>query len=241
MESCKVLIVSSDFEYCELTSSYLRDHNYAVDIECTGRDALSYLKTNECHLILLGMLLPDFDGFEVCRQVTVRKDVYGEIPIIFVSHRNGVFDRIVGLESGADDYIQKPFSKTELLARIQNVVRWPRGIVVSRHATLQQENHGLTYYREGNYFSLDGEVLNLTRLEYELLQLLCRNSQKVLCRDEIINTLSGIGGDVYDRAVDSAVYRLRTKLKDKQRDPKYIRTVWGDGYRYINTLNIVND
>lgn len=241
MEQCKVLIVSTDLEYCRLTRSYLRGHDYAVDVKSTGLDALGYLRTQECNLVLLGIMLPDLDGFEVCRQVTVRKDIYGEVPIIIVSRRNGVFDRIVGLESGADDYVQKPFSKTELLARIKNVVRSPQDVIDSPYASLQQESLGLTYYKAGNYFALDGEVLNLTRLEYELLQFLCKNSQKVLGRDEIISTLSGIGENVYDRAVDSAVCRLRLKLKDKQRNPKYIRTIWGDGYRYINTLNIVDD
>ena len=170
-------------------------------------------------------MLPEQDGFEVCR--TIRKT--SSVPVIMLTARGEVTDRIVGLEIGADDYLPKPFEPRELVARIQNVLR--RGRSRSDDKALRFGDLGINLERRSA--ELEGEALDLTTMEYQLLVLFATNPGKTFNRDEILNELRGIDAQLFSRSVDILVSRLRQKLKDTSRQPRFIKTVWGTGYAFI--------
>lgn len=171
-------------------------------------------------------MLPGQDGFEVCRNI--RK--VSSVPVIMLTARGEVTDRIVGLEIGADDYMPKPFEPRELVARIQNVLR--------RSANQKQQSEqlyyeGLSVDLERRSAELDGEPLELTTMEYQLLALFANNPGKTYTRDEILNELRGIDAQLFSRSVDILVSRLRQKLGDTSKQVRFIKTVWGTGYAFI--------
>jgi OmpR family response regulator RpaB len=167
-------------------------------------------------------MLPEMDGFEVCR--TIRR--HSELPIIMLTARGEVMDRVVGLELGADDYLAKPFEPRELVARIQNILKRRRPGAASGR---QIEIGALILDLELQSASRQGELLELTTMEYRLLELLARSPGKPFSRDEILNALKGIEAELFTRSVDILVSRLRQKLKPLD----YIKTVWGTGYSLV--------
>jgi len=184
------------------------------------------LQTEKPDLVILDVMLPEQDGFEVCR--TIRKTK--AVPIIMLTARGEVTDRIVGLEIGADDYLPKPFEPRELVARIQNVLR--------RAASEDTDSEELKFKdlmlnTERRTVELDGSPLELTTMEFELLTLFARNAGKAMSRDEILNGLRGIDAQIFSRSVDILVSRLRQKLNDTAKQPRFIKTVWGKGYTFV--------
>jgi DNA-binding response OmpR family regulator len=171
-------------------------------------------------------MLPEQDGFEVCRAIRRTSNV----PVVMLTARGEVTDRIVGLEIGADDYVPKPFEPRELVARVQNVLRRGR----ARQADDKVLRFaGLTVDTERRTVELDGEPLELTTMEYQLLRLFASNPGRTFNRDEILNELRGIDAQLFSRSVDILVSRLRQKLGDTSRQPRFIKTVWGTGYAFI--------
>lgn len=170
-------------------------------------------------------MLPDMDGFAVCRKVRESSGV----PIIMLTARGDVADRIVGLELGADDYIPKPFEPREVLARMQAVLR--------RGTTVGPEDRVRVGALEVNWTTssarLNGQLLSLTPAEFELLGLFVRNRGRVLSRDRIMDQTRGIDWEAYDRSIDVLVSRIRQKLGDDPKRPAFIRTMRGIGYRFI--------
>jgi len=184
------------------------------------------LRQEEPDLVILDVMLPEQDGFEVCR--TIRKT--SVVPIIMLTARGEVTDRIVGLEIGADDYLPKPFEPRELVARIQNVLR--------RAVPRQPEGDELHYKDltinvERRTVELEGQPLELTTMEYQLLTLFARHPGRTFSRDEILNELRGIDAQIFSRSVDILVSRLRQKLNDTAKPPRFIKTVWGTGYTFV--------
>jgi DNA-binding response OmpR family regulator len=171
-------------------------------------------------------MLPEQDGFEVCR--TIRKT--SAVPIIMLTARGEVTDRIVGLEIGADDYLPKPFEPRELVARIQNVLR---------RSDAREPEGGEYRYRdltvnvERRTAELESEPLELTTMEFQLIALFARNPGRTFSRDEILNELRGIDAQIFSRSVDILVSRLRQKLNDTAKQPRFIKTVWGTGYTFV--------
>ena len=173
-------------------------------------------------LIILDIMLPDMDGFEVCR--ALRKT--SEIPIIMLTARGEVMDRIVGLELGADDYLPKPFEPRELVVRIQNILKRS----TSNTSESSRIEHGaLTLDQERQQVFVDGKLIDLTTKEYQLLSLLMAKPGKVFSRDDILNHLRGVEADIFSRAVDISISRLRHKLKPLD----CIKTQWGAGYSFV--------
>jgi DNA-binding response OmpR family regulator len=175
--------------------------------------------------VILDIMLPEMDGFEVCRAIRQTS----KIPIIMLTARGEVTDKVVGLELGADDYLAKPFEPRELVARIQSVLR---------RAKQPGDNQTLTFERliidlDKRVALLDGNPVDLTTNEFTALALLARNAGKVLNRDQILQELRGMDCDAFNRSVDIAVSRLRQKLNDDPRSPEFIKTVWGTGYVFI--------
>ena len=225
----RVLIIDDDEKLTELLTEYLSGFNYTVQSAAHPADGLRMIKTDPPDLLILDVMLPGMDGFAVCREVRETS----HLPIIMLTARGEVTDRVVGLEIGADDYLPKPFEPRELVARIQAVLR--RGESYgdddrARFGDLEINWNARTVH-------LDGSLLELTTAEFDLLGLLVRRRGRVLNRDQIMSETRGVDWDVFDRSVDVLVSRLRQKLGDDPRRPAYIRTVRGAGYIFIGSSN----
>ncbi len=224
----KILLIDDDRKLGGLLENYLRRFGMELTAATHPAQGLQKLRSEKPDLVILDVMLPDQDGFEVCR--SIRKT--SAVPIIMLTARGDVTDRIVGLELGADDYLPKPFEPRELVARIQNVLRRSSG-KPGTEALLRYD--GLEIDTEKRSATLDGEALELTTMEYQLLALLAANPGRVFSRDDVLNELRGIDAQLFSRSVDILVSRLRGKLGDTARQPRFIKTVWGRGYTFVGT------
>lgn len=221
----RVLLIDDDRRHSELLQAYLA--RFGIDLVCApdAEAGLARLESADPELLLLDVMLPGRDGFEICREVRRRSN----IPIIMLTARGDVIDRVSGLELGADDYIGKPFEPRELVARIQSVLRR----VETRAERQRLEFDGMRIEIDARSVEIDGNPVELTSMEFELLQLLARNAGRKMSRDEIQAGLRGIDATLQTRAVDIAISRLRHKLGDTGKPVRFIQTVWGRGYAFI--------
>jgi DNA-binding response OmpR family regulator len=224
-----VLIVDDDRKLGKLLTDYLAGFGFKATAVGHADDALRHLRggsgASAPDIVILDVMLPGRDGFEVCREI--RRDF--SVPIIMLTARGEVADRVLGLELGADDYLPKPFEPRELVARIQSVLR--RG---SGSAPPDKLHHGplvLDFHRREAL--LNGKVLDLTAMEFEVLALFARSPGKVLDRDRILDRTKGLEWEPYNRSIDVLVSRLRQKLGDDPKKPAFLKTVRGTGYMYI--------
>ncbi len=222
----KILLIDDDEKLAGLLGSYFERFDLELVSALRPSVGLAMLKTEKPDLVILDVMLPEQDGFEVCR--TIRKA--SAVPIIMLTARGEVTDRIVGLEIGADDYLPKPFEPRELVVRIQNVLR---RAVATETDSEELKFKGMILNTERRTLELDGQPLELTTMEFELLALFARNPGKALSRDEILNGLRGIDAQIFSRSVDILVSRLRQKLNDTAKQPRFIKTVWGRGYTFV--------
>jgi two-component system phosphate regulon response regulator OmpR len=221
----KVLVIDDDERLNALLTRYMDRFGFSVRSAIEPKAALRTLKIDPPDIVILDIMLPDMDGFAVCRKVRETS----KVPIIMLTARGEVMDRIVGLELGADDYLAKPFEPRELVARMQAVLR--RG---ERRDSPDRLRIGtLEVDWETRCARLGGRDIGLTTAEFELLGLLVRNSGKVLSRDRILDGTRGIDWESYDRSIDVLISRLRQKLGDNSKYPSFIRTVRGAGYVFI--------
>ncbi len=222
----KILLIDDDEKLGDLLTAYFDRFELDLTAATDPAKGLEVLESLEPDLVILDVMLPGQDGFDVCR--TIRKT--SSVPVIMLTARGEVTDRIVGLELGADDYMPKPFEPRELVARIQNVLR-RAGDTPSAKSILKFD--GLEIDIERRAVKLDDELIELTTMEYQLLLLLAQNPGKNYNRDEILNELRGIDAQLFSRSVDILVSRLRQKLGDTGKDQRYIKTVWGTGYVFL--------
>jgi len=222
----KILLIDDDEKLGDLLQSFFQRFDLELKTAQDPKAGLGLLESVEPDLVILDVMLPGQDGFEVCR--TIRKT--SAVPIIMLTARGEVTDRIVGLELGADDYMPKPFEPRELVARIQNVLRRSSG-PSKKEGPLEFE--GLTVDTERRSAELDGGTLDLTTMEFQLLALFAGNPGRTYTRDEILNELRGIDAQLFSRSVDILVSRLRQKLGDTSKQARFIKTVWGTGYAFI--------
>jgi DNA-binding response OmpR family regulator len=220
-----VLLIDDDRRLGVLLTEYLARFGFAVDVATHPEDGLRALKNTQPEILILDVMLPDMDGFAVCRRVRETSSV----PIIMLTARGDVMDRIVGLELGADDYLPKPFEPRELVARIQAVLR--RRSPVAENEVLRAGP--LEVDLTTRTARLNGNDLTLTTAELELLVLLVRSRGRVLTRDRILEETRGLDWESFDRSIDVLVSRLRQKLGDDPKKPSFIRTVRGTGYSFI--------
>ena len=221
----RVLVIDDDEKLNALLTEYLGQFGFAVRAVALPEEGLRALKLDPPDIVVLDLMLPGMDGLAVCRKIRTTS----RIPILMLTARGDVTDRILGLELGADDYLPKPFEPRELVARLQAVLRRgasPAGEDVLRVGALELN-------RETCSVRLAGRPLALTTAELELLGLLMRNRGRVLSRDRILDETRGIDWEAYDRSIDVLVSRLRQKLGDDARRPVFIRTVRGTGYSFI--------
>ena len=222
----KILLIDDDKKLGELLTTFFERFDIELVAATHPDEGLRQLEAAQPDLVILDVMLPGQDGFDVCR--TIRRS--SNIPIIMLTARGEVTDRIVGLEIGADDYLPKPFEPRELVARIQNVLRRSAD---RRSSDVPLIFGNLTIDTHRRTAELAGKSLDLTTMEYQLLALFAENPGRTFTRDEILNALRGIDAKLFSRSVDILVSRLRQKLQDTTKQPRYIKTVWGTGYIFI--------
>jgi len=222
----KVLIIDDDKKHSELLKAFFE--RYGIKLTCAydAEDGFKKMARVEPDLLLLDVMLPGKDGFEICREVRKKSN----IPIIMLTARGDVIDRVSGLELGADDYVGKPFEPRELVARVQALLRRAEQVGSVMGALCFE---GLTITTETRSVQVDGESVDLTSMEYELLLILARRQGRKLSRDEILSELRGIDAALLTRSVDIMVSRLRQKLGDSTKPPRFIQTIWGRGYSFV--------
>jgi DNA-binding response OmpR family regulator len=224
-----ILIIDDDEKLNQLLKDFLGDFGFETVSATHPADGLTLLKKKSPDLVILDVMMPDMDGFEVCKAIRQTHTV----PIIMLTARGEVTDKVVGLELGADDYLAKPFEPRELVARIHSVLRRSQKIDDSR----PQKFGRLEIDFPRRIVKLDGEIVDLTTNEFVALALLVKNAGKVMDRDQILQELRGMDCDAFNRSVDITMSRLRQKLKDNPKIPTFIRTVWGTGYVFIGDEN----
>lgn len=220
-----ILIVDDEPKIIKLARDYLERNGYRTVSATSGNDALTTFRHEKPNLVVLDLNLPGMDGLDVCR--AIRRD--SDVPIIMLTARVEEMDRLIGLELGADDYVTKPFSPRELVARVKAVLRRVRGDVgqagILRAADLEID-------LDGHRVTRAGEAIQLSRTEFNLLVLLARNAGQSFTRAQLLSRLHGVAYDGYDRSVDAHIKNLRRKLEVDPANPRYILTVYGIGYRF---------
>ncbi|MBI9044766.1 MAG: response regulator transcription factor [Anaerolineaceae bacterium] len=225
----RILVVDDETKIIKIARDYLEKNGFRVLSAADGKTALAVFRNEKPDLIVLDLMLPEMDGLDVCK--AVRKS--SEVPIIMLTARSEETDRLIGLEIGADDYISKPFSPRELVARVKAVLRRSQkghrnpGIIQTLNLLIDLEGHSI---------KKDGKSLHLTRNEFNILSILARNPGQVLSREQILDHLYGIAYDGFDRSIDAHIKNLRKKLEDDPANPLYIQTVYGIGYKFAEEV-----
>ena len=225
----RILIVDDDPEIRRLLADYLAKNGFEAFVARDGRELWQGLERHAIDLVVLDLMLPDTDGLTLCRDLSARSSM----PVLMLTARGEEADRIVGIEMGADDYLVKPFSPRELLARIKTILRRTRALppnlrpeplrcLIFAGWRLDTATRALT--------APDGVIVPLSGGEYRLLRILLEHPNRVLNRDQLVELIHGREAEPYDRAIDVQVSRLRQRLRDEHREPQLIQTVRGEGY-----------
>lgn len=225
MTDIKILVVDDDSNICELLRLYLEKEGFTAVTACDGEQALAMFETEKPDLILLDVMMPRLDGWQVCREIRKRS----QCPIIMITAKGEVFDRVLGLELGADDYVVKPFETKEVIARIRAVLR-RSGINEQKKARVV-EYDGLSINMENYELRVKGKPVDTPPKEMELIYHLASNPNRVYTRDQLLDEVWGFEYYGDSRTVDVHVKRLREKL-DGVSEQWNLKTVWGVGYKF---------
>jgi DNA-binding response OmpR family regulator len=231
----KILIVDDEEKILEIVKSYLVMAGFDVLCAKNGKTALEYFENKTIDFVLLDLMLPDLAGEEICKKIRAPAPAgYGStVPIIMLTAKVDEASIIHGLNIGADDYITKPFSPRELVARVKAALRRTGEKAAAAPGRLIRRD--LLIDTEARTVTRSGTEINLTAKEYKILALLAGRPEKIYTRDEIIEQALGDGFDGFDRAVDTHIKKLRSKIGDDPKTPQYILTVYGMGYRFQNS------
>jgi two-component system, OmpR family, response regulator len=236
-----VLIVDDDRGIRELVGAYLEKNGMRVSLAANGREMRSVLESGAPDLIVLDLMMPGDDGLVLCRELRAGK--FRAVPVVMLTARNEETDRIVGLEMGADDYLPKPFAVRELLARIRAVLRRTRMLPPGMQVTEVAQMLGFGDWRldttARHLLDADGTLVALSGAEYRLLRVFLDHPQRVLTRDQLLNLTQGRQADAFDRSIDLLVSRLRQRLRDVAREPRYIKTLRSEGYVFSAAVHVV--
>jgi len=219
----EILLIEDDLDMQTLIHDYLENYDFHVSAFAKPKEALEHLQHNKekYALVVLDLMLPQMDGFDVCKKIRETSN----IPIIISSARSEMSDKILGFDFGADDYLAKPYEPRELVLRINSILR---------RTTQKNKTIGDFEINEAKMeIKLEGLLLDLTKIEYDILHLFLANNDKVLSRESISNAVSAIEYNSKDRTIDMHISNIRQKLGDDSKDPKYIKSVWGIGYKFI--------
>ncbi len=222
-----VVVIDDEPSVREVARAYLEKAGYRVHVAINGRDGLALAERQNPGLIILDLMLPDVSGEDVCLEIRKRSDV----PILMLTAKVGEDDRVAGLQLGADDYLTKPFSPRELVARVRAILRRAHGTEVPLVETLRFDDGRLLIDTVQHEVRRDGEVVRLTPREYKLLVALARYPGRVYSRFELVNLVQGYDSTGYERTIDAHVKNLRRKIEPNSRRPRYVETVHGVGYR----------
>jgi DNA-binding response OmpR family regulator len=231
----RILVIEDDLDMAGILEDNLTDAGYEVTVAHDGGAGLELAHRQEHDLIVLDLMLPETDGLEICRQV---RSLPKYTPILMLTCLSSEVDKIVGLEMGADDYMTKPFSLRELLARIKAILRRDEA------SRSQKEHTGLDNIKRGDLIidvekrrvSRGGETIDLTGKEFDLLLHLARHPGRVYSRGQLLDQVWGYGYEGYAYTVNSHINKLRSKLEPDRDNPRYVQTVWGVGYRFADDL-----
>ena len=226
MPTTAALLIDDDARLGALVTEYLGKHEVEVTVAADGERGLALLRRQRFDVLLLDVMLPGADGFEVCRRLRATPELVA-LPVIMLTARGDDVDKIVGLELGADDYLAKPFNPRELLARIHAVLRRQRGALL-RGERLTVGRLQIDF--DARAVSVDGRRPALTSYEFELLAALARAAGRVLSREQLLDALKGTAYDAFDRSIDVHISKLRAKLEPNPKEPRFIKTVRGAGY-----------
>lgn len=225
----KVLIIEDEVSIAELERDYLELNDFEVDIQTNGKKGLEQALTTDYSLIILDLMLPDLDGFEICKKIRETKD----IPIIMVTAKKNDIDKIRGLGLGVDDYVTKPFSPSELVARVKaHIARYERLVESTALKNDTIEIRGLRIDKTDRRVFVDGEEKVFTNKEFDLLVFLASNPNKVFSKDELFSRIWNMEsiGDI--ATVTVHIKKIREKIEYDTSNPQFIETVWGVGYRF---------
>ena len=227
----RVLVVDDEVALATVVASYLQREGFAVDLAHDGPGAVAAAREQPPDLVVLDVMLPGFDGIEVCRQLRAFTDAY----VIMLTARDEEVDKIVGLSVGADDYLVKPFSPRELIARVRAMLRRPRAVAGGASTVPEAEQEplrlgGLVVDPEARLVTVDGDSVELTRTEFDLLTAMAARPRAAFTRRQLIDAVWGSDWYGDEHLVDVHVAHLRRKLGDDASEPRYVRTVRGVGY-----------
>ena len=231
-----ILLVEDDPDIANLLDLHLSDEGYEVDIVSEGDEGLTRALSEDYALVILDIMLPGMDGFDICREIRAEKR---SLPILMLTAKSEEVDKVLGLELGADDYITKPFSIREVLARVKAIFRRIEYDQEAAQQPAQRVQVGrLAIDPEKRKVTLDGDTLELTNKEFDLLLLFARHPGKAFNRQELLDGVWGYQYSGYSHTVNTHINRLRNKIEDAPSDPQYVKTVWGVGYRFADPEEI---
>ena len=223
----KILMIEDDLELAEILTEYLEQFEIAIITADDPYMGLSYLDTQKFDLVILDLTLPGLDGLEVCKEIRKRH----ALPIIISSARTDITDKVTALENGADDYLPKPYNPRELQARIMSLLRRQKGLVPTEQNA--PKNKELILNEEKMSITLHEKELHLTAAEYGILGYLMKKEGGVVSREELIYNIEAISEETTNKSIDVIVGRIRQKLGENPKEPKYIHAVRGVGYKFL--------
>ncbi len=226
----KILVVDDEKKIVEIVKAYLEREGYEVSAAYDGKSALEVVKQQNPDLVILDLMLPQVSGWDICRALRVNSN----IPIIMLTARDDVTDKIVGLELGADDYVTKPFDPKELVSRVKAVLR---RTAVNRTPKAVLKMSDLAINTEKREVRRHGESIELTPMEFDLLATLAQNPGRVFSRMQLLDTVQGVAYEGYERTIDSHIKNLRKKIEPDAGQPRYVITVHGIGYKVPETAD----
>jgi two-component system OmpR family response regulator len=227
-----ILLVEDDEEIALIVREHMQRSGYKVIWASTGKEAIEEFRKQDFDLILLDLMLPEMDGFSVCKNIRLTS----EVPIVITSAREGDFDKVKGLKLGADDYVTKPFSLIELEARVEtNIRRYKKfkGLAVDGDENLLKYKGGLCIDKANKKVTIDDRIIDLTSKEYSILVLLAENPNRTFNKTEIYENIWGQADIDGNNTVTMHIKKLRLKLSEDTRKPLFLQTSWGIGYRFI--------
>ena len=216
----KILLIEDDLQMQKFIIDYLKDYNFTCDAFVYPKDAINSLNTNDYCLIILDLMLPDMDGFDLFRKLKSIKD----IPIIISSARGDIGNKIHGFELGADDYLAKPYEPRELVLRIEHILK--------KSLSSQIKVADFIIDKNNRAVLLDDFTIDFTKIEFEIFIFLINNLNKISSREQILNATS-LDENTKNRTIDMHISNIRHKIGDDSKNPKYIKSVWGIGYKFV--------
>jgi two-component system, OmpR family, response regulator len=235
-----ILVVDDDRDIRTGVVDYLRKNGLRASAAVDGRDMFAQLETSAFDLVVLDIMMPGDDGLVLCRNLRAGK--HRAVPILLLTARDDETDRIIGLEMGADDYVVKPFSPRELLARIKAVIRRTRMLPPNLRITESVEILSFGRWRldttARHLIDQEGTIVSLSGAEFRLLRVFLDHPQRVLSRDQLLNLTQGRDAELFDRSIDLLVSRLRTRLEDDAKEQSYIKTVRSEGYVFSMPVTV---